>query len=55
VTAAYFLRRSVPWTKAAPVLIVEVGERAYVYPRDWFRTEADQRRILDALVVSERA
>ena len=53
VTAAYFLRRSVPWTKAAPVLIVEVGERAYVYPRDWFRTEADQRRILDALA-SER-
>lgn len=49
VTAAYFLRRSVPWTKAAPVLIVEVGEQAYAYPRDWFASEADQRRILDAL------
>jgi hypothetical protein len=49
VTAAYFLRRSVPWTRAAPVLIVEVGAQAYAYPRDWFATEADQRRILDAL------
>lgn len=49
VTAAYFLRRSVPWTKASPVLVVEVGKDAFAYPRDWFATEADQRRILDAL------
>ena len=49
VTAAYFLRRSVPWTKAAPVLVIEVGKDAYAYPRDWFASEADQRRVLDAL------
>lgn len=51
VTAAYFLRRSVPWTRAAPVLVVETGGKAYAYPRDWFASESDQRRVLDALVV----
>jgi len=49
VTSAYFLRRAVPWTQAAPVLVIEAGERAFLYPRDWFASEADQRRILDAL------
>jgi hypothetical protein len=52
VTAAYFLRRSVPWTRAAPVLVVEAGGKAYAYPRDWFASESDQRRVLDALLVS---
>ena len=50
VTAVYFLRRSVPWNRAAPVLVVELGPRALLYPRDWFATEADQRRIVHALV-----
>ena len=50
VTAVYFLRRSVPWNRAAPVLVIEVGPRALLYPRDWFATEADQRRIVHALV-----
>lgn len=49
VTGAYFLRRSVPWTRAAPVLVVEAGGKAFVYPRDWFAAEADQRRVLEAL------
>jgi len=31
------------------VLVVEAGERAFVYPRDWFGSESDQRRILDEL------
>ena len=52
VTAAYFLRRSVPWTRAAPVLVVEAGGKAYAYPRDWFASESDQRRVLDALAVA---
>jgi hypothetical protein len=52
VTAAYFLRRSVPWTKAAPVLVVEADGKAYAYPRDWFASEADQRRVLDALAAA---
>ncbi len=49
VTSAYFLRRAVPWTQAAPVLVVEAGGRAFLYPRDWFVSEADQRRVLDTL------
>lgn len=50
VTAAYFLRRSVPWNKSSPVLIVEVGARALVFPRDWFASEADQRQLIAALI-----
>lgn len=50
VTAVYFLRRSVPWNHAAPVLVVELGERALAYPRDWFASEADQRHIIHALL-----
>jgi hypothetical protein len=50
VTAVYFLRRSVPWNRAAPVLVVELGERALLFPRDWFASEADQRHIVHALL-----
>ena len=50
VTAVYFLRRSVPWNHAAPVLIIELGPKAMTFPRDWFASEADQRHILHALL-----
>jgi hypothetical protein len=50
ITAAYFLRRSVPWNRAAPVLIIELGTMAMVFPRDWFASEADQRRVIHALL-----
>ena len=50
VGAAYFLRRSVPWTRTAPVLVIEAGGRAHLYPRDWFENEAEQRQIIDALL-----
>jgi len=50
VTAVYFLRRSVPWNKAAPVLIIEIGDKAMAFPRDWFASEADQRHIVRALL-----
>jgi hypothetical protein len=50
VTAVYFLRRSVPWNRAAPVLVVELGPRAMAFPRDWFASEADQRHIVHALL-----
>ena len=46
---AYLLRRAVPWTRAAPVLVIEAGGRPYSYPRDWFVTEADQRRVVREL------
>lgn len=50
ITAAYFLRRSVPWNRSAPVLVVEVGKDAYAYPRDWFASEPEQRRLIEALL-----
>ena len=50
VTAVYFLRRSVPWNRAAPVLVVELGKRAMLFPRDWFASEADQRHVVHALL-----
>jgi hypothetical protein len=50
VTAVYFLRRSVPWNRSAPVLVIELGPRAMAFPRDWFASEADQRHIVHALL-----
>jgi len=50
ITAVYFLRRSVPWNRSAPVLIIEVGDKAMVFPRDWFASEADQRHVVHALL-----
>jgi hypothetical protein len=55
VAHAYLLRRAVPWTRAAPVLVIEAGEHAYAFPRDWFATEADQRRVIHALAHATRA
>lgn len=54
ITAVYFLRRSVPWNRAAPVLVVELASRALLYPRDWFASEADQRQIVHALLHHRR-
>jgi hypothetical protein len=50
ITAVYFLRRSVPWNHAAPVLIIELGAKAMAFPRDWFASEADQRHVVHALL-----
>jgi hypothetical protein len=50
VTAVYFLRRSVPWNRSAPVLVIELGAKAMAFPRDWFASEADQRHIVHALM-----
>jgi hypothetical protein len=55
VTAVYFLRRSVPWNRSAPVLIIEVGDKAMVFPRDWFASEADQRHVVHALLAQRDA
>lgn len=54
IDAVFFLRRSVPWNRAAPVLVVEVNGRALLYPRDWFASEADQRLIVHALLHHRR-
>ncbi len=45
----FFLRRSVPWTQAGPLLVIETGGESYVFPRDWFASDSDQRRIETAL------
>jgi len=50
ITAVYFLRRSVPWNHASPVLIVEIGPKAMAFPRDWFASEADQRHVIHHLL-----
>jgi hypothetical protein len=50
ITAVYFLRRSVPWNTAAPVLIIELGAKAMAFPRNWFASESDQRHIIHALL-----
>jgi len=50
VSAVYFLRKSVPWNRASPVLVVELGQHAIAYPRDWFASEADQRNVVHALL-----
>ena len=49
VKHVFFLRRAVPWTRAAPVLVIETADRAYTYPRDWFASEADQHMVLRGL------
>ena len=46
---AYFLRRAVPWTRTGPLLVVETDRGVFQYPRDWFATDSDQRRIAAAL------
>jgi len=50
ITAVYFLRRVVPWNRAAPVLVIELGPRAMLFPRDWFASEADQRHVIHAIL-----
>lgn len=45
----FFLRRAVPWSKAGPILIVEADGRSFSYPRDWFSSDSDQRRVAAAL------
>jgi hypothetical protein len=55
VTAVYFLRRSVPWNRSAPVLVLETGDKAMAFPRDWFASEADQRHLVHALLAVTNA
>jgi len=55
VTAVYFLRKSVPWNRASPILIVELGSRAMAFPREWFASEADQRHVVHALLRTREA
>jgi hypothetical protein len=49
IKQVFFLRRALAWTQASPVLIVETTDRVYAYPRDWFSSDSEQRRIAQAL------
>jgi hypothetical protein len=49
VKHVFFLRRAVPWMRTGPVLVVETAGQAFLFPRDWFGSESDQRRIATAL------
>ncbi len=49
VKHAFFLRRAVPWTRAGPVLVIEAGDDAFSYPRDWFSSDSDQKRVVAAI------
>lgn len=49
VRHAFVLRRAVPWTQTGPLLVIEAGDRAFSYPRDWFLADADQQRIVRAV------
>lgn len=49
VRHAFFLRRAVPWSRTGPVLVIETSDRVFTYPRDWFSSDSDQRRIAMAL------
>ncbi len=45
VRHAYLLRRAVPFLVASPMLVVETALGVFTYPRDWFETDGDQRRL----------
>lgn len=49
VRHVFVLRRAVPWTTTAPILVIEANEHAYLYPLDWFGSESDQRRVAQAI------
>ena len=49
VKHAYFLRRMLPWMTTGPLLVVETGRGTFAYPRDWFASEADQRRVVTTI------
>jgi hypothetical protein len=53
VKYAYFLRRVLPWMTTGPLLVVETKRGTFAYPRDWFASESDQRRI--AASINRRA
>lgn len=50
IKQVFYLRRALPWTQASPVLVVETADDTiYTYPRDWFASDSDQRRVARTL------
>jgi hypothetical protein len=46
VKHAYFVRRELPFMTTGPLLVVETTHGSFAYPRDWFASESDQRRLV---------
>jgi hypothetical protein len=49
VKHAYVVRRAVGWATPGPLLVVETKAARFEFPRDWFASEADQRRVAHAV------
>jgi hypothetical protein len=49
VRHAFLLRRA---TRTGPLLVVETDDGVFTYPRDWFGSDSDQRRV--ALALNQR-
>lgn len=49
ITHAFFLRRAVPWTRTGPILVIETADDVFTYPREWFASDSDQRRVATAI------
>ena len=49
VKHAYFLRRVLPFMTTGPLLVVETARGTFAYPRDWFASETDQRRVVNTI------
>ena len=46
---AYFIRRALFTTATGPILVIETSKGIFEYPRDWFDSDADQRRVATAV------
>lgn len=49
IRSAYVLRRRAPLAVSSPVLVLETARGTFEYPRDWFVTDGDQRRVAAAV------
>ena len=49
IRSAYVLRRRALLAISSPVLVLETARGTFEYPRDWFMTDGDQRRVAAAV------
>lgn len=46
---AYFLRHAAPWAATGPLLVVETEAAVHAFPRHWFSSDTDQRKVATAI------
>lgn len=49
IHSALSLRRALPFGKTGPLLVIETDRGSFAYPRDWFGSESDQKRVENAI------